>query len=76
MFTNFVGGGNLATDGRGLTVNGTIIAKDEAMVLYSLPLRFNYDWRIRERSMGGNPLINIELPRVASARRVAWQRAR
>lgn len=76
MFTNFVGGGNLATDGLGLTVNGTIIAKDEAMVLYSLPLRFNYDWRIRERSLDDNPLINIELPRVASARRVAWQRAR
>jgi len=74
MFTNFVGGGNLATDGRGLTINGTIIAKDEAMVLYSLPLRFNYDWRIRERSLDDNPLINIELPRVSTVRRVAWQR--
>ncbi len=76
MFTNFVGGGNLATDRRGLTINGTIIAKDEAMVLYSLPLRFNYDWRIRERSIDDNPLINIELPRVASVQRVAWQRVR
>ncbi len=76
MFTNFVGGGNLATDGLGLTVNGTIIAKDEAMVLYSLPLRFNYDWRIRERSLDDNPLINIELPRVAMVRRQVWQKAR
>ncbi|OYT70359.1 MAG: hypothetical protein CFK48_06380 [Armatimonadetes bacterium CP1_7O] len=76
MFTNFVGGGNLATDGRGLTVNGTIIAKDEAMVLYSLPLRFNYDWRIRERSLDDQPLINIELPRVASVMRLAWQKTR
>jgi len=74
MFTNFVGGGNLATDGRGLTINGTIIAKDEAMVLYSLPLRFNYDWRIRERSLDDQPLINIELPRVARIARLAWQR--
>ncbi|GIV08743.1 MAG: hypothetical protein KatS3mg019_0834 [Fimbriimonadales bacterium] len=76
MFTNFVGGGNLATDGRGLTVNGAIIAKDEAMVLYSLPLRFNYDWRIRERSLDDQPLINIELPRVASVVRLAWQKTR
>jgi len=76
MFTNFVGGGNLATDGRGLTVNGAIIAKDEAMVLYSLPLRFNYDWRIKERSLDDQPLINIELPRVASVVRLAWQKTR
>ncbi len=76
MFTNFVGGGNLATDGRGLSVNGAIIAKDEAMVLYSLPLRFNYDWRIRERSLDDQPLINIELPRVASVMRLAWQKTR
>ena len=76
MFTNFVGGGNLATDGLGLTVNGAIIAKDEAMVLYSLPLRFNYDWRIRERSLDDQPLINIELPRVASVMRLAWQKTR
>ncbi len=76
MFTNFVGGGNLATDGLGLTVNGAIIAKDEAMVLYSLPLRFNYDWRIRERSLDDQPLINIELPRVASVIRLAWQKTR
>ncbi|MCS7273341.1 MAG: hypothetical protein NZ550_04240 [Fimbriimonadales bacterium] len=73
MFTNFVGGGNLATDGRGLTINGAIIAKDEAMVLYSLPLRFNYDWRIRERSLDDEPLINIQLPRVSEIVRLVWQ---
>jgi hypothetical protein len=59
-----------------LTVNGAIIAKDEAMVLYSLPLRFNYDWRIKERSLDDQPLINIELPRVASVVRLAWQKSR
>jgi hypothetical protein len=74
LFTNFVGGGNLATDGLGLTINGTIIAKDEAMVLWSIPMWLNYDWRIRERSLDDMPLINIELPRVASVRRMAWQR--
>jgi hypothetical protein len=74
LFTNFVGGGNLATDGLGLTLNGTIIAKDEAMVLWSIPMWLNYDWRIRERSLDDTPLINIELPRVASVRRLAWQR--
>ncbi len=74
LFTNFVGGGNLATDGLGLTINGTIIAKDEAMVLWSVPMWFNYDWRIRERSLDDTPLINIELPRVAAVRRMAWQR--
>ncbi|GBC93509.1 hypothetical protein HRbin15_02000 [bacterium HR15] len=74
LFTNFVGGGNLATDGLGLVINGTIIAKDEAMVLWSIPMWFNYDWRIRERSLDDTPLINIELPRVASVRRMAWRR--
>jgi hypothetical protein len=74
LFTNFVGGGNLATNGLGLTINGTIIAKDEAMVLWSIPMWLNYDWRIRERSLDDTPLINIELPRVASVRRLAWQR--
>jgi len=74
LFTNFVGGGNLATDGMGLVINGTIIAKDEAMVLWSIPMWLNYDWRIRERSLDDTPLINIELPRVASVRRIAWQR--
>jgi hypothetical protein len=45
-------------------------------VLYSLPLRFNYDWRIKERSLDDQPLINIELPRVASVVRLAWQKSR
>jgi hypothetical protein len=44
------------------------------MVLWSIPMWLNYDWRIRERSLDDMPLINIELPRVASVRRMAWQR--
>jgi len=73
LFTNFVGGGNLATDGLGFTLNGSIICKDEAMVLWSLPMRMNYDGRIRERGLNQNPLIDINLPRTPSNRRLAWQ---
>jgi hypothetical protein len=73
LFTNFVGGGNLATDGLGFTLNGSIICKDEAMVLWSLPMRMNYDARIRERGLNQNPLIDINLPRTPSNYRMAWQ---
>lgn len=75
LFTNFVGGGNLATDGLGFTLNGSIICKDEAMVLWSLPMRMNYDTRIRERGMNNNPLIDINLPRTPANRRMSWQSA-
>jgi len=73
MFTNFVGGGNIATGGGGCTINGSIICKDEAMVLYSLPLRLNYDNRIRDKGPGTRPLIDIDLPRAPKMVPKLWQ---
>ncbi|MER3474157.1 MAG: hypothetical protein C4335_09025 [Armatimonadota bacterium] len=73
MFTNFVGGGNIATGGGGCTINGSIICKDEAMVLYSLPLRLNYDNRIRDRGPGTQPLIDIDLPRAPKMVPKLWK---
>ncbi len=73
LYTNFVGGGNIATGGGGCTINGSIICKDEAMVLYSLPLRLNYDNRIRDRGPGTQPLIDIDLPRAPKMIPKLWQ---
>lgn len=73
MYTNFVGGGQLGTGGGGVTINGSIISKDEAMVIYSLPLRLNYDNRIRERKASKNPLIDLQLPRSPKVLRATWQ---
>ncbi len=73
LYTNFVGGGNIGTGGGGVTFNGTIISKDEAMVVYSLPMRMNYDHRIRERRLSQAPLIDIMLPRSPTLLRSTWQ---
>lgn len=73
LYTNFVGGGNIGTGGGGCTINGSIICKDEAMVLYSLPLRLNYDNRIRDRGPGTQPLIDIQLPRAPKMIPKLWQ---
>ena len=73
MYTNFVGGGSIATGGGGITINGTIICKDESMVVSSLPLRMNYDNRIRERRATRNPLIDLQLPRSPAMLRSTWQ---
>jgi hypothetical protein len=73
LYTNFVGGGNLGTSGGGVTFNGTIICKDEAMVLWSLPMRMNYDNRIRERTVDNSPLIDLNLPRAPSLWKATWQ---
>lgn len=73
LYTNFVGGGNLGTGGGGVQFNGTIISKDEAMVIFSLPMTMNYDNRIRERSSTQTPLIDIQLPRSPSMFRATWQ---
>ncbi len=73
LYTNFVGGGNIATGGGGCTINGSIICKDEAMVLYSLPLRINYDNRIRDRGPGTRPLIDIDLPRAPKMLPREWR---
>ncbi len=73
MYTNNVGGGQLGQGGSGVTINGTLISKEEAMIVYSLPLRLNYDNRIKERSATSRPLIDIELPRSPGLLRSTWQ---
>ncbi len=73
MYTNFVGGGDLGVGGTGVTINGSIISKDEAMVTWSLPMILNYDGRIKEQSPGQSPLIDINLPRSPAILSVAWQ---
>jgi hypothetical protein len=73
LYTNFVGGGNVGTAGGGMTLNGTIISKDEAIVCWSLPVRMNYDNRIRERAISKTPLIDLQLPRSPVMLRSTWQ---
>lgn len=73
LYSNFVGGGNVGTSGSGMILNGTIIARDEAIVTWSLPVIMNYDNRIREREVDTNPLINLELPRSPVLLRSTWQ---
>lgn len=73
MYSNFVGGGNVGTGGGGITINGTIISRDEAIVTYSLPMVMNYDNRIRERTVSNNPLIDLNLPRSPVLLRSTWQ---
>ncbi|MCG9896313.1 MAG: hypothetical protein MH204_12645 [Fimbriimonadaceae bacterium] len=73
MYTNNLGGGQVGTGGSGLTINGSLISKDEAMVVYSLPLRLNYDNRIRERKATSQPLIDLQLPRAPTLIRNSWQ---
>jgi len=73
LYTNFVGGGNVGGGGTGVQFNGSIISKDEAMVLFSLPFKINYDNRIKERSLNGKPLIDIDLPRTPSVQQLTWQ---
>lgn len=73
LYTNFVGGGNVGTGGGGVAFNGSIISKDEAMVVFSLPMRMNYDHRIRERNLTKTPLIDLMLPRSPTMLRSTWQ---
>lgn len=73
MYSNFVGGGNVGTSGAGMVMNGTIIARDEAIVTWSLPIIMNYDNRIREREISNSPLIDLELPRSPVLLRSTWQ---
>jgi hypothetical protein len=73
LYTNFVGGGNVGTSGGGMTLNGTIISRDEAIVTWSLPIRMNYDIRIREREVTKQPLIDLDLPRSPTILRSTWQ---
>lgn len=73
MYTNFVGGGDLGVGGHGVTINGSIISKDESMVTWSLPMKMNYDGRIKETSPNGSPLIDIDLPRSPAILDSSWQ---
>jgi len=73
LYTNFVGGGNVGTGGGGTNFNGTIICKDEAIVAYSIPIKMNYDTRIRERGISKTPLIDLKLPRSPVMLRATWQ---
>lgn len=73
IYTNYLGGGRLAEGGGGCRFNGSIISRDEAMVLYSLPMVMNYDHRIRERSLSKKPLIDLNLPRTPVMVRSTWQ---
>lgn len=73
LYSNFVGGGNVGTGGGGMVLNGTIIARDEAIVTWSLPVIMNYDNRIRERTITRNPLIDLNLPRSPVVLRSTWQ---
>lgn len=72
LYTNFLGGGNIGGGGGGVTFNGSIISRDEAMVLFSLPFKMNYDNRIKERSLQNKPLIDIDLPRTPSVVKLTW----
>jgi hypothetical protein len=73
LYSNFVGGGNVGTGGGGIVLNGTIIARDEAIVTWSLPVIMNYDNRIRERVLSRDPLIDLNLPRSPVVLRSTWQ---
>lgn len=73
LYSNFVGGGSVGTAGAGMVLNGTIIARDEAIVTWSLPVLLNYDNRIREREITNTPLIDLELPRSPVLLRSTWQ---
>lgn len=73
IYTNFVGGGNIGTSGGGVTFNGTIISRDEAIVTWSLPIIMNYDNRIREREVSQTPLVDLNLPRSPVLMRSTWQ---
>lgn len=72
LYTNFLGGGDIGKSGTGVTFNGSIISRDEAMVLYSLPLRMNYDNRLRQRLDINQPLIDLNLPLSPSFSSLAW----
>lgn len=73
LYSNFVGGGNVGTAGGGFTLNGTIICRDESIVAWSVPIRMNYDHRIRERGVQKTPLIDLQLPRSPTMLRSTWQ---
>lgn len=78
IYTNNCAGGLVGDNG--ITINGSIIAKDEAMVvnLGAGKLKWNYDVRIKERGGGvaDEPLIDIQLPRSPDKRYLRWMEVR
>jgi hypothetical protein len=72
LYTNFVGGGNIGGSGT-VNFNGSIISKDEAMVVWSLPMYENYDSRVRERGPDQQALIDLQLPRSPMMLQSTWQ---
>ena len=73
VYTNFLGGGNLGTSGGGVDFNGALISRDEAMIIYSLPMRMNYESRVKERTLTQKPLVDIKLPRSPVLMKSTWQ---
>ena len=73
IYSNFCGGGDIGTGGSGVQMNGSIITKDEAMVVFSLPMYMNYDSRIKEKALTNKPLIDVNLPRSPVMLRSTWQ---
>ena len=73
IYTNFVGGGNLGTGGGTVILNGSLISRDEAMIVYSLPMFENYDPRVKERVFTSRPLVDVVLPRSPKLNRSTWQ---
>jgi len=73
LYTNFLGGGEIGGGSQGVTFNGSIICRDEAMVTRSLPMYLNYDTRVKWRIQEGEPLVDINLPFSPSARMRAWR---
>jgi len=72
LYTNFLGGGNLGGGSTKIHFNGSIISKDEAMLLHS-SMEMNYDSRIRERGPNEEALIALDLPRSPVMLRSTWQ---
>lgn len=73
LYTNFLGGGEIGGGSQGVTFNGSIICRDEAMVTRSLPMYLNYDTRVKWRIQEGEPLVDINLPFSPMARTRAWR---
>jgi hypothetical protein len=73
VYTNNMVGGQAGYFGGGLTINGSMVCKDQAVVAYSGPITMNYDSRIKDRGDNSEPLIDIDLPRGPSIKFLSWQ---
>ncbi|MCA0362395.1 MAG: hypothetical protein LCH41_15255 [Armatimonadetes bacterium] len=73
VYTNNMVGGQVGYEGGGLTINGSMVCKDQAVVAYSGPITMNYDTRIKDRGDDKEPLIDLDLPRGPSVEFLSWQ---